>query len=233
MRCREGSRFRRERPLDPNEHPGHGRDVRAVSRLSAVDSHRAHGTRHNARDRRDTAARRGNASYPRRPANGGTSERDETLDVIRAQGASTPLRAELVGNRRTALLVLFATTALLLSSPARERDELAHLVRSGRGRASSRYAPSSAPRAYVSCGSSSPKAYVAACGAVAGIVVASFVLRVLRTLMPAQLAGVAPVQLDLRVRWRSPRCSPSSPESCSGYGLHSARHEDRRRHDQG
>ena len=124
---------------------------------------------------------------------------DETLDVIRAQGASTPLRTELVGNRRTALLVLFATTALLLLIACANVTNLLISYGASRSRELAVRTVLGATRGRLVRQLLAESVMLAACGAVAGIVVAPFVLRVLRTLMPAQLAGVAPVQLDLRV----------------------------------
>ena len=124
---------------------------------------------------------------------------DETLDVIRAQGASTPLRAELVGNRRTALLVLFATTALLLLIACANVTNLLISYGASRSRELAVRTVLGATRVRLVRQLLAESVMLAACGAVAGIVVAPFVLRVLRTLMPAQLAGVAPMQLDLRV----------------------------------
>jgi len=154
-------------------------------------------TRAIAEARLRTAWERVVAAVPREP--GRRMSVDETLDVVRAEGATTPLRADLVGDRRRALLVLFATTALLLVIACANVTNLLLSYGASRARELALRTVLGATRVRLVRQLLAESVMLASCGAAVGIIIAPFVLQVLRTLMPAQLAGVAPVQLDLRV----------------------------------
>jgi predicted permease len=133
------------------------------------------------------------------PVEGKRTNLDDRIDEARRIGAAVPLRRDLVGDQRKALLVLMAATTLLLlivcanianlllSDAASRRREVAlrEVLGASRGRIVRQLLVESL--------------VLAACGAAAGLMLAPAALKILRAMMPANLAGVAPMQLDLRV----------------------------------
>jgi putative ABC transport system permease protein len=135
-----------------------------------------------------------NASEPDRRTN-----LQDFADGVRKQGAVTPLHRKLLGDRRRALLVLLGATGLLLliacanvanlllSDAAARRREIAvrEVLGASKGRIVRQLLSESLMLGLV--------------GAGLGIALAPAALKVLRALMPAQLAGVAPAQVDGRL----------------------------------
>ncbi|HVX39195.1 MAG TPA: ABC transporter permease [Gemmatimonadaceae bacterium] len=123
----------------------------------------------------------------------------DELRALRSTGAVIPLRRVLVGQNRRALLILLAATMLLLlvatlnvanlllSDGASRRREIAlrEVLGATRGRLVRQLLVESV--------------LLAACGAAIGLALAPVLLDVLRAMMPPNLAGIAPAELDHRV----------------------------------
>lgn len=124
---------------------------------------------------------------------------DERLDEVRVKGVVRPLHDELVGNRRSALLVLLGATGLLLlvgcvnvtnlllSQATLRQRELA--IRQSLGTSRSRIIRQLRTESLV----------LACSGAALGVLIAPFALSIMRALIPTSLRGVAPATIDWRV----------------------------------
>ena len=133
------------------------------------------------------------------PVQGRSSMIADWVDENRRLGSATSLHRELVGDRRTPLLILLGATGFLLviacanvtnlllsDGTARQREiAVRHVLGASRGRVVRQLLAESV--------------LLAMAGTIAGIAFAPLALRLMRVLLPEGLAGVAPAQIDLRV----------------------------------
>jgi putative ABC transport system permease protein len=137
------------------------------------------------------------STYPRSP--GQKLNIDQSFETVLSEGALHPLRATLVADRRTALLVLLTTTVLLLVIACANVTNLLLSHAASRSREIALRTVLGATRERVLRQLLTESVMLSVFGAAVGMTIAPMVLGVLRSVMPAQLAGLAPVELDLRV----------------------------------
>jgi putative ABC transport system permease protein len=137
------------------------------------------------------------ATLPKVP--GQRNSIETQLDEVRAEGIVQPLRADLVGDRKRALLVLFGITAILLLIVCANVTSL--LIAHGVARARDLAVRTAlgASRGRIVRQLLAESVILSGIGTVIGVSSAPLLLSAIRALMPASLAGLAPAQIDLRV----------------------------------
>ena len=124
---------------------------------------------------------------------------NEFIDEARATGLAVPLHRELLGDRRRALLVLLGTTALLMMIACANVGNLLFSDAAVRRREIAVREVLGATRPRIVRQLLAESVLLAVVGGAVGMLVALAALRIVRAMMPAGLAGVAPARLDLRV----------------------------------
>ena len=111
----------------------------------------------------------------------------------------TPLQRWLVGDRRTALVVVMASAGLLLLSACANAATLLLSRAIERRREIATHAVLGATRGRILTRLLLESVILALAGAVLGMAIAASSLSLLSSLMPSGLAGLAPLQIDVRV----------------------------------
>jgi predicted permease len=137
------------------------------------------------------------ARLPKRP--GVKLSAEMSFEAVRGKGALTPLRDELVGVRRQALLVLFGATVLLLLIACANVTSLLLAYGTARRRELAVRSVLGATRVRVIRQLMVESVMLSLAAAGAGVALAPLLLRSLSALMPSELSGVAGAQVDLRV----------------------------------
>jgi predicted permease len=119
--------------------------------------------------------------------------------TITAANLVLPLQRSLLGDRRRALIVLMASAGLLLVIACANAATLLLSRAAARRRELATHAVLGATRGRILFRLLIESVLLAAAGAVAGVVIAAGTLSMLPVLLPTGLAGLAPVQMDLRV----------------------------------
>lgn len=130
---------------------------------------------------------------------GSREEREERQAYFRDNGAVRPLQGDLAGTRAKALLVLLGATALLLLIACANVTNLLLSDAATRTREMALRTALGASRGRVFRQVLTESVILALGGIVAALLLAPVVLRVLQSLMPVELAGVATLRIDWRV----------------------------------
>lgn len=123
----------------------------------------------------------------------------DLLDVLRESGGAVSLRQTLAGDRQSALYLLLGATVLLLLVACGNVSNLLLAHASSRQREIVMRRILGASRARVIRQLLVESTVLALSGAVAGAVLAFGALQFIKAIMPAELSGVAPAVIDLRV----------------------------------
>jgi putative ABC transport system permease protein len=123
----------------------------------------------------------------------------ETLTELRTRGAVVPLKRQLVGDREQPLLILMGATTLLLLIASANVANLLLLDAASRRREIALREILGASRGRVVRQLLTESVLLASAGAVIGVALSPVGLSILQAMMPADLAGVAPAELNVRV----------------------------------
>lgn len=122
-----------------------------------------------------------------------------TFRDLQAAGSLEPLQRELTGKRRTALLVLLGATTLLLLVTCGNVTNLLLSQAAARRHEIAMRAVLGATRGRIIRQLLAESIVLAFSGTAAGVALAPVMLGAMRALLPAELRGVAPATIDLRV----------------------------------
>jgi putative ABC transport system permease protein len=133
------------------------------------------------------------------PEPGKSPALEDIADEVQKRGAAIPLQRDLVGSGQTSLAILMGATALLLLIACANVANLLLSDAAGRRREVALREVLGASSGRITRQLLAESVLLALAGAMVGVAIAPAVLSVLRAAMPANLAGVAAAQLDVRV----------------------------------